>query len=156
MSEAESSQYSSRAMSPRVLSPRALTPAKQKQNRFNKLAPAFAWGAAAFGNPFVRNLLTSALMTGVATYGVDKFRKANNKRVETVKAYPVYGVPKEKAPTEYYNQDYAFPNPINRSVPAKCFKDPKYCPTPTPEPTPTPSITNPMNNTSINVVNKNA
>ena len=155
MSEAESSQYSSRAMSPRVLSPRALTPAKQKQNRFNKLAPAFAWGAAAFGNPFVRNLLTSALMTGVATYGVDKFRKANNERVETVKLYPVYGVPKEKAPTEDYNNDYAHDNPANSSVRAKCFKDRTYCPTPTPEPTPTPSITNPMNNTPINVVNKN-
>ena len=156
MSEAESSQYSSRAMSPRVLSPRALTPAKQKQNRFNKLAPAFAWGAAAFGNPFVRNLLTSALMTGVATYGADKFRKANNERVETVKLYPVYGVPKEKASTRYYNQNYARHNPANSSVSVKCLKDRAYCPTPTPEPTPTPSITNPMNNTPINVVNKNA
>ena len=143
MSEAESSQYSSRAMSPRVLSPRALTPAKQKQNRFNKLAPAFAWGAAALGNPFVRNLLKSALMTGVATYGADKFRKANNKGVE-------------KVATRYYNQNYTFPNPGNSSVPAECFKNRTYCPTPTPEPTPTPSITNPMNNTPINVVNKNA
>ena len=156
MSEAESSQYSSRAMSPRVLSPRALTPAKQKQNRFNKLAPAFAWGATAFGNPFVRNLLTTALMTGVATYGADKFRKANNKRVETVKAYGVYGVPKGKASNRYYNQNYARHNPANSSVSAECFEDDRYCPTPTPEPTPTPSITNPMNNTPINVVNKNA
>ena len=143
MSEAESSQYSSRAMSPRVLSPRALTPAKQKQNRFNKLAPAFAWGATALGNPFVRNLLTSALMTGVTTYGVDKFRKANNKRVE-------------KVATRYYNQNYARRNPKNHSVSIECFEDKRYCPTPTPEPTPTPSITNPMNNTPINVVNKNA
>ena len=156
MSEAESSQYSSRAMSPRVLSPRALTPAKQKQNRFNKLAPAFAWGATALGNPFVRNLLTTALMTGVTTYGADKFRKANNKRVETVKTFGVYGVPKEKAPTEDYNNDYARDNPANSSVSVKCLKDRAYCPTPTPEPTPTPSITNPMNNTPINVVNKNA
>ena len=95
-------------------------------------------------------------MTGVTTYGADKFRKANNKRVETVKAYSVYGVPKEKAPTEDYNNDYARDNPANSSVSVKCFKDKRYCPTPTPEPTPTPSITNPMNNTPINVVNKNA
>ena len=83
-------------------------------------------------------------------------KEAKIQRVETVKAQPVYGVPKDKAPSTYYGQSKAFLNPYNRSVGIECLEDPKYCPTPTPTPTPTPSITNPMNNAPINVVNKNA
>ena len=105
-------------------------------------------------NPFVKHLLGAALTTAVG-YGAGKYR-ANNPRVETVKAQPVYGVPKAKAPSRYYGQSKAINNPYNHSVSVDCIVDPKYCPTPTPTPTPTPSITNPMNNTPINVVNKNA
>ena len=159
-SSAHSSAQSSRAASPRAVSPRALSPMKPGNNKFNKLAAITAWGlatgqsAADFldKNPFVKQLLGAAV-TGAVGYGAGR---AITHRVETVKAQPVYGVPKDKAPDTYYGKDTAIRNPYNYSVSAKCLQDPKYCPTPTPTPTPTPSITNPMNNTQINVVNKNA
>ena len=135
---------------------------KPGNNKFNKLAAATALGVASANgasdfldkNPIVKHLLGAALTSAVG-YGAGKYR-AKTARVETVKAQPAYFVPKDQAPASYYGQDIPNPNPYNGTVPIECLDDPKYCPTPTPPPTPTPSITNPMNNTPINVVNKNA
>ena len=85
---------------------------------------------------------------GAGGYGTHLYKQAHAPRVATVKAEPVRWVPKEYAPTAYYGPD------TRRAPPPNVTNISKYKAM-LPDPTPTPSITNPMNNTAINVVNHN-
>ena len=87
---------------------------------------------------------------GAGGFGTHLYKQAHAPRVATVKAEPVRWVPKEYAPTSYYGPDTRRAPPPNVSDISEY--DAMF---PTPTPTPTPSITNPMNNSAINVVNHN-
>ena len=153
----ESSAFSSPQVS-RQVSPVVMEPKKQP-GRLTRMArgigAGLAWTLATADNAanFIKahpgiGLIATAL--GAGGYGTHLYKQAHAPRVATVKAEPVRWVPKEYAPTSYYGPDTRWVGPPNVTNTSKY--DAMF---PTPTPTPTPSITNPMNNTAINVVNHN-
>ena len=152
-SSAFSSSQVSRQVSPVVMEP------KKQPGRLKSMArgigAGLAWTLATADNAanFIKahpgiSLIAGAL--GVGGYGTHLYKQAHAPRVATVKAEPVRWVPKEYAPTAYYGPDTRWDGPPNVTNISK-YK----AMLPDPTPTPTPSITNPMNNTAINVVNHN-
>ena len=96
------------------------------------------------------SLIGSTLLTGGAI-GVNHYL---NRRipVKTTKDEAVESIPKQYAEHfDYYGPDTRYAAPPNMTNTSKY--DAMF---PTPTPTPTPSISNPMNNTEINVVNHNS
>ena len=152
-SSAFSSSQVSRQVSPVVMEP------KKQPGRLTRMARGIgagaAWTLATADNAanFIKahpgiSLIAGALGTG--GFGAHLYKQAHAPRVATVKAEPVRWVPKEYAPTAYYGPDTRWVGPPNVTNISK-YK----AMLPDPTPTPTPSITNPMNNTAINVVNHN-
>ena len=152
-SSAFSSSQVSRQVSPVVMEP------KKQPGRLKSMArgigAGLAWTLATADNAanFIKEhpgitFIAGAL--GAGGYGTHLYKQAHAPRVATVKAEPVRWVPKEYAPTAYYGPDTRHAPPPNVTNTSKY--DAMF---PTPTPTPTPSITNPMNNTAINVVNHN-
>lgn len=91
-------------------------------------------------------LIAGALGTG----GAHLYKQAKAPRVATVKSEAVESIPKQYAEHfDYYGPDTRYAPPPNITNTSKY--DAMF-----PTPTPTPSITNPMNNTEINVVNHNS
>ena len=150
-SSAFSSPQVSRQVSPVVMEP------KKQPGRLKSMArgigAGLAWSLATADNAanFIKahpgiSLIASAL--GAGGFGAHLYKQAHAPRVATVKAEPVRWVPKEYAPTSYYGPD-------TRRAPPPNVSDISEYDAMFPTPTPTPSITNPMNNTAINVVNHN-
>ena len=157
----ESSAFSSPQVSRQISPVPKIIEPKNKPGRLKRMARGIgagvAWTLATADNAanFVKEhpgitLIAGALGTG--GYGAHLYKQANAPRVATVKSEPVIGVPKQYAEhLDYYGPNKRFAPPPNVTNTSKY--DAMF---PTPSPTPTPSITNPMNNTEINVVNHNS
>lgn len=133
----------------------------EQPSRFKKLVKGIGAGAMAglgaanavvnfvHDNPALAALSSLALTGGAV--GVNHYL---NKRVpvKTTKDEAVASVPKQYAQYHYYygpDTRHAAPGNVTNTSKYDAMFD-------TPTPTPTPSISNPMNNTEINVVNHNS
>ena len=151
----ESSAFSSSQVSRQISPvPKIIEPKKQP-GRLKRMArgigTGLAWTLATAENAanFIKehpgiSFIAGAL--GAGGYGAHLYKQAKAPRVTTVKSEPVIGVPKQYAPSDYYGPDTRYAPPPNVTNTSKY--DAMF-------PTPTPSITNPMNNSAINVVNHN-